>query len=53
MEMFLKLREAFQSSYENLISNPDVLAKRHTLLTNEQLEAICPQNKTRFPGFFQ
>jgi len=53
MEMFLKLREAFQSSYENLISDPNTLKGRHSLLTNEQLQAICPQNKTRFPMFFQ
>jgi hypothetical protein len=53
MEMFLNLCEAFRSSYEDLISNPNTLAGRHSLLTNEQLEAICPQNKTRFPAFFQ
>ena len=53
LEKFQKLREAIKSSYEALISNPDVKAGRHSILTSYQLDAIVPQNKTSFPAFFQ
>jgi hypothetical protein len=53
LETFQKLREAIKSSYEALISNPDVKAGRYPILTSYQLDAIVPQNKTSFPEFFQ
>lgn len=52
-EKFRKLCEAIKSSYEVLISDPDVKAGRHSILTSYQLDAIVPQNKTSFPVFFQ
>jgi hypothetical protein len=52
MGMFLKLREAIQSSYDKLTKDQNIAQGRYSLLTNDHLEAMCPQNKTRFPMFF-
>lgn len=53
LEKFQKLREAIKASYEALISDPDVKAGRHPILTVHQLDVIVPQNKTSFPEFFE
>jgi hypothetical protein len=49
MGMFDKLRVAIRSSYTNLVTDSDIAPGRYTLLTSEQLEQICPQNKKLFP----
>lgn len=53
LEKFQKLREAIKSSYEALISDPEVKVGRHSILASYQLDAIIPQNKKSFPVFFQ
>jgi hypothetical protein len=49
MVMFDKLSVAIRNSYNNLVEDPETTAGRYTLLTNDQLERICPQNKKLFP----
>jgi hypothetical protein len=49
MDVFDELRVAIRNSYTRLVKNPDISAGRYTLLTNDQLEQICPQNKKLFP----
>jgi hypothetical protein len=46
-----QLRAAFDRSYQELLKG-DLKVGRYTLLDGQQLEAICPQNKTRFPAFW-
>jgi hypothetical protein len=48
--MFDNLRVAIRGRYSNLVKNKETAAGRYTLLTNEQLEQICPQNKKLFPA---
>jgi hypothetical protein len=50
MVVFDKLRVAIRNSYTNLVSDSETAAGRYTLLTNDQLERICPQNKKLFPA---
>jgi hypothetical protein len=50
MGMFNKLRAAIRESYDNPVKDTRIAAGRYTLLTNEQLEQICPQNKKLFPA---
>jgi hypothetical protein len=47
--VFEKLTDAIKNSYRNLVKDPDIAADRYTLLTSQQLEQICPQNKKLFP----
>jgi hypothetical protein len=49
MDIFDKLRVAIRSSYARLVKHPAISAGRYTLLTNDELEQICPQNKKLFP----
>lgn len=46
-----QLQAAFERSYQKLLKG-DFKVGRYTLLDGQQLEAICPQNKTRFPAFW-
>ena len=46
-----QLQVAFERSYQKLLKG-DLKVGRYTLLDGQQLEAICPQNKTRFPAFW-
>jgi hypothetical protein len=46
-----QLQAAFERSYQKLLKG-DLKVGRHTLLDGQQLDAICPQNKTRFPAFW-
>lgn len=48
--MFGNLRVAIRSRHTNLVKDKDTTAGRYTLLTNEQLEQICPQNRKLFPA---
>jgi hypothetical protein len=50
IDMFDSLRVAIRSRYTNLVMDKDTAAGRYTLLTNEQLEQICPQNRKLFPA---
>src|SRR5260370_15477019 len=50
-EIWEQLQAAFERSYQKLLKG-DLKVGRHTLLDGPQLEAICPQNKTRFPAFW-
>jgi hypothetical protein len=50
LAMFDKLIVAIRDRFVNLTSDPHTTAGCYTLLTNEQLENICPQNKTLFPA---
>lgn len=50
IDMFDNLRVAIRSRYTNLVKDKDTAAGRYTLLTNEQLEQICPQNRKLFPA---
>ena len=50
-EIWEQLQEAFERSYRKLLKG-ELKVGRHTLLDGPQLEAICPQNKTRFPAFW-
>lgn len=50
IDMFDNLRAAIRARYTNLVKDKDTPAGRHTLLTNEQLEQICPQNRKLFPA---
>lgn len=52
MDIFDKLREAIKNSYASLVNDPNIAADRYPLLTNDQLEQICPQNKKLFPPMF-
>jgi hypothetical protein len=45
-----KLRVAIRSSCAHLVKDLSVSAGRYTLLTNDELEQICPQNKKLFPS---
>jgi hypothetical protein len=49
LAVFDKLIMAIRDRFDNLASDPHVAAGRYTLLTNDQLEEICPQNKYLFP----
>ena len=51
MGAFEKLQAAFRKSYQDLTNNGQPTVGRHTLLTPDQLEAICPQSK-RLQWFF-
>jgi hypothetical protein len=48
MDVFEKLRVAIRCSYTRLL-RPNISVGRHTLLTNDELEQICAQNKELFP----
>jgi hypothetical protein len=48
-DIFEKLRTSIKDSYVNLMKEENIAAGRYSLLSAEQLEEICPQNKTRFP----
>lgn len=50
-EIWEEMQAAFGRSYQKLLKG-DLKVGRHTLLDGQQLEAICPQNKTRFPAFW-
>jgi hypothetical protein len=50
-EIWEQLQAAFERSYQSLLEG-GLKIGRHTLLDGPQLEAICPQNKTRFPAFW-
>jgi hypothetical protein len=50
MVLFDELKVAIRNSYINLVMDPGTTAGRYTLLTNDQLERICPQNKKLFPA---
>ena len=50
LDVFEKLRAAIRNSYNNLVKDANITAGRYTLLTHEQLEPICPQNKKLFPA---
>jgi len=49
--MWEHLQVLFRNSYQKLLRGK-LQVGRHTLLDRQQLEAICPQNKTRFPAFW-
>jgi hypothetical protein len=48
--IFDNLRSAIKYSYTNLVEDPKTKAGRFSLLTNDQLEQICPQNRELFPA---
>jgi len=50
-DIWQQLQIAFKDSYQKLLKS-NLKVGRHTLLDGKQLEAICPQNKTRFPAFW-
>jgi hypothetical protein len=52
IDVFNKLRMAIKGAYEYFVSGPRFALGRHTLLTAEELEDICPQNKALFPPYF-
>ena len=52
MDVFNKLRVAIKDSFDAFVSGPKFASGRHMLLTAEELELICPQNKTLFPPYY-
>jgi hypothetical protein len=49
IDIFDKLKEAIKNSYTNLVKDPNIAEGRYALLTNDQIEQLCPQNKKLFP----
>lgn len=49
LDMFGKLKAAIRDRLASLMKNPQIAAGCYTLLSNDQLEKICPQNKKLFP----
>ncbi len=52
LEVFENLRKAVRDSYIESTNDENLAEGWHKLLTGEQLDQICPQNKTRFPMLF-
>lgn len=52
VEGFNKLWLAIKDSYDAFVSGPKFAVGRHPLLTAEELERICPQNRTLLPPNF-
>jgi hypothetical protein len=50
-EIWDQRQAAFERRYQKLLKGA-LKVGRHTRLDGPQLEAICPQNKTRFPAFW-
>jgi hypothetical protein len=50
-DVWERLQAALKDSYQKLLKD-NIMLGRHTLLDGQQLEAICPQNKIRFPAFW-
>jgi hypothetical protein len=53
LEVFENLRKAIRDSYIELVKDQNLSAGCHQLLSGEQLDQICPQNRTRFPMLFR
>jgi hypothetical protein len=51
MDEFNRLRVAIKGSYDAFVRGPKFALGRHALLTAEELEQICPQNKALFPPY--
>jgi hypothetical protein len=51
-DVFNKLRAAIKDSYDAFVGGPKFAVGRHPLLKAEELEQICPQNRTLFPPNF-
>jgi hypothetical protein len=52
VDIFNKLRVAIKGGYQAFVTGPKFVLGRHTLLTAEELEDICPQNKALFAPYF-
>lgn len=52
IDKFEDLRTVIRNSYVELMKDKDISAARHQLLSGEQLDQVCPQNKVRFPMLF-